>query len=32
MVAAYVIGGLLLTLIAVAAAPETRGVDLNSVT
>ena len=32
MVAAYVIGGLLLTLIAVIAAPETRGVDLNSVT
>ena len=32
LVAAYVIGGLLLTLIAVIAAPETRGVDLNSVT
>ena len=32
LVAAYVIGGLLLTLIAVVAAPETRGVDLNSVT
>ena len=31
LVAAYVIGGLLLTLIAVAAAPETRGVDLNKV-
>lgn len=31
MVAAYVIGGLLITLIAVAAAPETRGVDLNKV-
>ena len=32
MVAAYVIGGLLITFIAVAAAPETRGADLNSVT
>jgi MFS family permease len=30
-VAAYVVGSLVLTLIAVAAAPETRGVDLREV-